>query len=230
MTDLLWECAYLHRWFAPPNRIIHRNHWCPQCSKLKPYTIQQMRELAEKKGGKCISEEYVNGETHLLWECENYHRWLATPDSIINQRSWCPQCSHSFPLTIGEMRAIASSRGGECISNEYINSHTKLQWKCSKGHIWSAQPSNIKLGKWCPTCGYEKNGDRLRLSPEYVKQKIEEKGMQWISGQYVINRSKLLVRCTEGHLWNVCFSNLIKGRHCPICSRLQRASKSTAHC
>ena len=54
---------------------------------------------------------------------------------------------------IEEMKRLAKNRGrGECLSNEYKNSDTKLKWRCSLGHEWEAKPSNIKIGKWCPEC------------------------------------------------------------------------------
>lgn len=56
-------------------------------------TIEEMDELAARKNGKCISREYVNGKTHLEWECEFGHRWFATPDTIKNHNSWCHVCS-----------------------------------------------------------------------------------------------------------------------------------------
>lgn len=56
-------------------------------------------------------------------------------------------------LTIEEMQRIARERGGECLSNEYVNYNTNLKWKCKKGHEWEATPSNIKhLSRWCSIC------------------------------------------------------------------------------
>jgi hypothetical protein len=58
-------------------------------------------------------------------------------------------------LTIEEMQEIAKSKGGECLSEKYVNAHSKLEWKCSRGHIWSATPSNIKKAsgvQYVPIC------------------------------------------------------------------------------
>jgi len=55
--------------------------------------------------------------------------------------------------TIEDAQKIAIERNGECLSNEYINTHKKLKWKCNiDGHIWYAIPNNIKRGSWCPLC------------------------------------------------------------------------------
>jgi len=51
------------------------------------------------------------------------------------------------------MQKIAASRGGLCLSSNYINNHTKLLWKCFMGHEWQARPSDIiQKGLWCPDC------------------------------------------------------------------------------
>ena len=51
------------------------------------------------------------------------------------------------------MKRIAIERSGECLSKEYTNSETKLEWKCSQGHTWMATPHSIKSKKsWCGVC------------------------------------------------------------------------------
>jgi hypothetical protein len=110
-----------------------------------------MRELAESKGGKCLSETYVNSQTKLKWKCDEGHTWEAIPNSIKRGR-WCPFCAHKVPLTIEEMQKMAESRGGKCLSATYANTHIHLKWQCKEGHVWDAWPSNIKAGKWCPIC------------------------------------------------------------------------------
>ncbi|MDD5503661.1 MAG: hypothetical protein PHH26_09460, partial [Candidatus Thermoplasmatota archaeon] len=74
---------------------------------------------------------------------------------------WCPKCGFKKRAdkrrsTIEEMKELAKTKGGTCISTEYINNHTKMKWKCVKNHIWEAQPSSIKSGTWCPICARRK--------------------------------------------------------------------------
>ncbi|RHZ69871.1 hypothetical protein Glove_277g21 [Diversispora epigaea] len=52
----------------------------------------------------------------------------------------------------GQLWDIWNSRGGQCLSNNYINCNTPLRWKCAKGHEWTANFHSIKNGKtWCFT-------------------------------------------------------------------------------
>jgi hypothetical protein len=74
-------------------------------------TIDEMKELASLRGGKCLSKIYTNSSTHLEWECTEGHRWKATPDNI-KQGKWCPKCRGKERLTIEEMNEIAEEWNG----------------------------------------------------------------------------------------------------------------------
>lgn len=55
------------------------------------------------------------------------------------------------------MQKLAESKGGKCLSEEYVDNHTKLRWQCKEGHIWDALPHSLKQGDtWCPICGRKK--------------------------------------------------------------------------
>ncbi|CAD6532966.1 hypothetical protein LMG24235_02689 [Paraburkholderia sabiae] len=52
------------------------------------------------------------------------------------------------------MKAVAHERGGQCLSESYVNVETKLQWECSRGHVWLTTPMSVLAGSWCPACKY----------------------------------------------------------------------------
>jgi hypothetical protein len=216
-SPLLWECGGGHRWEASADSVINRETWCPKCKNLVKHSIQEMQLLAEEWGGKCISNEYVNAHTPLLWECAEGHRWMMSPTEVISKHSWCPICAHHIKHTIQEMKDFAESMGGKCLSDVYIDCDTKLEWECHQGHRWMAIPYNILIGKWCPYCGRQSSNSAKRLPSEKVKQCIEGKGYQWVAGEYVNNQSKLQLKCKNGHIWHVSLGNMRK-RHCPQCS------------
>jgi hypothetical protein len=89
-TKLPWECKKKHQWKATPGSI-KQGSWCPYCAG-RHKTILDMIKLAESRGGKCLSNVYVNASTKLLWQCPNGHKWLAIPDSI-RRGTWCPTCA-----------------------------------------------------------------------------------------------------------------------------------------
>lgn len=88
---LLWECDEGHSWFSTPFSIKVRKSWCPQCAGNQPLGLEAMYKLALDRGGRCLSVEYFNVKTKMLWQCRSGHIFKSTADNI-NQGRWCPQC------------------------------------------------------------------------------------------------------------------------------------------
>jgi len=147
-TKLLWECAKGHQWEAVSSSV-KMGTWCPQCGGSKKKTIEEMQQIAKDRGGNCLSDEYTNSHTKLLWECSKRHQWESMPTTI-KSGAWCPECAGIGKLTIEEMQNIGKERGGKCLSTHYVNARTKLLWECSDGHRWEAKPDSVKRGSWCP--------------------------------------------------------------------------------
>ena len=63
-------------------------------SMITKYSIQDMHNLANKYGGKCLSEKYINANTKLKWQCQKGHIWESTPSSV-RRGHWCLECSGS---------------------------------------------------------------------------------------------------------------------------------------
>jgi hypothetical protein len=160
--ELRWRCANGHEWTAVASSVIGEDgSWCRECANAvrsvgQRDTIEHMREIAESRGGKCLSTEYLRGKDKLEWECDKGHTWPATPNNI-KRGKWCPFCAGKAPLTLSLLQEIAKSRGGKCLSTEYVRGKDKLEWECAKGHRWFAAAESVKgtksqKGTWCRTC------------------------------------------------------------------------------
>jgi len=178
-----------------------------------------MKEIASKRGGECLSIEYISKNIKLKWKCKEGHTWYATPDSVKNASRWCPVCGGSMPLSLEEMQNIAKSRNGKCLSTKYINARISLTWECSEGHQWENTPQKIKAGQWCPYCA-EKAPLRLVDLNELAKIK----GGKCLSTDYVNSQTHLIWECTEGHQWKTTARTIKHGAWCPYCAN--RAQKS----
>jgi DNA-directed RNA polymerase subunit RPC12/RpoP len=129
--------------------------------------LDALRRIALDRGGKCLSREYRGAHQKMDWECGRCgHQWSATAASV-RAGSWCKVCGHKAgtrkrSLGIELMHSIAKQRGGSCLSTEYANANTPLEWECKEGHRWSATPHMVKNGKtWCAIC-YGERRRRLR--------------------------------------------------------------------
>ena len=154
----------------------------------KRLTIGDCQRYARKQGGRCLSKEYVSRDVKLKWECKNRHQWAATTLSVVMSNHWCPKCAaiHSGKARLAkgrlaELKHVAKSRDGECISPNYLGMHKALNWRCYNGHTWSANPSDIMRGGWCPDCS---SGVGERICRAYFEQlfgtRFPRSRLQWL--------------------------------------------------
>ena len=152
------RCREGHEWGARPATLLG-GRWCRECSIVasrgssKPrLSIVDMQEVAASRGGRCLSETYVNSATYVRWQCHDGHEWDATPAGV-RGGNWCPICAHRHRGTIDAMRALAAERGGTCRSRTYRNHTNLLRFTCARRHEFIAPGMAVKSGAWCPTCG-----------------------------------------------------------------------------
>ena len=103
--------------------------------------------IAESRGGKCLSTKYKDNKTPLVWICSKNHTWSAPLRRVKSSGSWCPYCAGTVKLTLGNIKQIALSKHGECLSTEYKNNQLPLMWRCKENHLWRASVGNVKGGR-----------------------------------------------------------------------------------
>lgn len=114
--------------------------------------LAKIHDAARQRGGVCLSNTYHGIHHRYCLRCNAGHEWLATGDNILSGR-WCRICFHlGTRLTLESARELARQKGGQCLSSEYKNAKTLMQWSCARGHIWEARFTNIRQGTWCRQC------------------------------------------------------------------------------
>jgi hypothetical protein len=179
---------------------------------VKKVFIEDCQKLAELKGGKCLSTQYVHSHFKYTWQCFEGHIWDAGYTNI-QQGQWCPECKGNKKKSIEVCYKIAESKGGKCLSTEYINSKNKIKWQCQKGHIWDAKYFSIQQGSWCPECAGLK-----KKSIEDCHKFAELKDGKCLSTKYIGNKFILKWQCVKGHIWNSNYNNITQGNWCPECA------------
>ena len=114
-------------------------------------TFENAKIVAEEKEGECLSTDYINTHTHMLWRCKNNHTWNASYANV-SRGSWCPECAGVKKKTLEEAKKVAEENEGECLSTVYINSKTPMLWCCKKNHTWETSYIYVSGGSWCPLC------------------------------------------------------------------------------
>ena len=179
-----------------------------------------MQQLAKRKDGKCLSKTYTNGRTKLQWQCHKGHKWNAVPESI-NSGSWCPVCSgHALTTSekFSQLSLIAKTKNGKCLSKQYSGAHHTLKWECEHGHQWSAVPSSIKQGSWCPICAKNSSGSTQKGSLEEMQEIAINRGGECLSKTYKNSQTKLEWKCHYGHKWKAVPNSVKHGTWCPRCN------------
>lgn len=70
------------------NSKIFKNVWAPRHNEV----LKEAHAIALSRKGKCLSTEYINSRTTLLWKCRKGHQWSKLLYDI-RAGSWCPECS-----------------------------------------------------------------------------------------------------------------------------------------
>jgi len=220
-TNMLWKCSCGHEWPANWGSIKNQGSWCYKCVhkanglKLRS-NIKEAQYYAKLKGGVCLSEEYVNNNTKMLWKCSEGHEWEAVFASIKHQDSWCIICAKHSKPDIKELQDFALSKNGKLISTEYISNKESLLWRCSYGHEWYASWTNISHNDtWCPQCA-----NNIKHDIQQLQEFALSKNGKLLSTTYtscMIN--DLIWQCEEGHTWNSSWYS-IKNQDtwCPKCA------------
>jgi len=177
------------------------------------YTIKYCQEYAKGKGGECLSLQYINTITRLEWECEFKHRWQASFGNVKHKDSWCPFCYGNVLLTLQDCHDWANSKGGCCFSTEYINTATKMEWKCEYGHTWEAAFNNIQAGKWCPFCY-----GNVKLTLQDCQNHAIGRGGKCLAAEYINVDTKIEWECEFFHRWEATFDKVKRGTWCPYCA------------
>jgi len=214
-----FECKEGHVWSAKPYDV-RNGAWCLKCyhkdaGVARRTPVAKLDAHAKALGGKLITRVSLGSRSKCEWECKNGHRWKAPANSIL-QGTWCPECRK---WTESELREIAASNGGDLLDKDFRGAAQKMEWKCSKGHVWSAVGYRVASGSWCPACA-----GVVRSTIEDMRKIAAERNGSCLSYDYTGAHSKLEWLCHKGHKWKASPSTIKQGSWCPSCFR-ERLSK-----
>ncbi len=229
---LEWQCEQGHVWSAPAGQVKDtpnkRGTWCPTCARLrraKPRrTVEDMQRLAAKHGGQFRSDQYLGSSTRHLWSCREFpdHPAFSMLPNSVQQGQWCPRCAGNTKPTLSDLNALAKRRNptAQCLSTDYVNSTTPLEWVCGvSGHPpFMKSYRSVKFdGGWCRLCRSHKTTYTKQMLIALAKQ---NGGALLTDGPYRNTKQRLKWRCADGHEFDRTLDS-IRSYHsfCPHCSR-----------
>lgn len=163
-SKVKWRCQEGHEWESVA-KSVKKGHWCPYCNgHLRAGNLMDdINAVIEPLGGVCLSKDAKTLRDKLEFTCVHNHKFTKTGESIVYRQSWCPYCAKNKVINpLEKVRQHAESKGGLCLSGEYVNSRAKLEFQCAHQHTWETSYCSIINSKsWCPVCNNLKKGDNL---------------------------------------------------------------------
>jgi uncharacterized protein YkuJ len=115
-------------------------------------------------------------------------------------------------LTYSYVKSKFEEEGYTLLSKEYKGNRIKMRCRCPKGHEYVTNWFNWSVnGSRCPIC----NGG-VCLSSEFVENSLSKEGYTLLS-KYVNSKSKIIVKCPEGHKFTTSYRGWENGVRCPVC-------------
>lgn len=215
-TKVMWQCVEKgHKFESTYDNMKRTKHFCPVCLPNAPKTLADCEAFANTRGATCLSREYKGSKQKLLWQCSEGHQFESTLDSYSqSEKSGCPHCEGNARLSLEEAKEIAFKNNGECLSTDYVNNRTLMEWRCERRHIWMTTLDSVKRDHWCQSCN---NGTKTL---EECKEFAHAKGGQCLSTTYKDTKHNMLWECHKGHQWSATFGNVNRtngGSWCPQC-------------
>lgn len=240
--ELIFQCANNHIWEAKLKNV-RMGAWCHICSNFhKPYNLKQVKKIANEYNWICLSDKYINNKIKMQWQCCKNKHIRDCSFSDLKKNISCKLCKKDKKIEekkkkfifdkkvkykkkenkrvlnrqkyFNELKILVTRLGGECLSDKYINSQTKMQFQCNRGHKWTAIPNNIKKGTWCPECKGLKKKNIYDINRILIKR-----NWKCLSDKYINNKDKLKWQCNKKHIWFATYNDVInKNTNCPQCS------------
>lgn len=127
-------------------------------------------------------------------------------------------------FTYEYIKDVIEKAGCKLISENYVNTKTKLKIQCKCGEVFETSYEKfirkVNPKQQCNDCGKKLTADKNRISYDTVKTYIESKGCKLISTEYVDIQTPLKITCkTCGEIYAASFTVFKnKGKHeCDDC-------------
>jgi hypothetical protein len=213
-----FECPANHKISVKPS-IFEIEQICIVCSRMIP-KYKKIFDRAEEIGWQLITEQYIDSITPMEFICSNNHRLNMRPSNFMTNPC-CKECG--LLEKYDNLKKYLSNYGWTVITENYVNNHTLMKFRCLSGHIRTSDTTYIKTDPRCQQC--EKISDnklpKKRTTYNDIILKAEEHGWKVISKEYNSTRMTFIChneRITRPYVF-------LKSPSCIKCTRISDGEK-----
>ncbi len=212
--NAIFKCRENHQWSARVSSVIEGN-WCKECGHDKQrIPLIEIQNIANERGGECLSINYKSVLTKIEFKCGNGHTW-RTRLSSIKCGHWCPKCKLNMTRLEKAQKILNKQRW--CLIKSPTDGAGNFQLKCSRKHIFSINVASVSESLTCKTC------HKLEIASE----KLDKFKQHIVSSDLNIS-DDLTIECEFKHLFKRKIQNVLLGsKPCPTCKKKVKIKNNT---
>ncbi|WP_210467479.1 hypothetical protein [Vibrio crassostreae] len=138
---------------------IRNGAWCSKCAKNRSYSLELLQKFVEDAhGGEVTSSTFNNLEETYWFKCNVGHKFPLKGRQVVSDDTWCPECAkekariNHQKTWMETLTKVAEENQGKLLSENYINSKTKMKFMCKREHEFYRSSKEVRDGEWCPKC------------------------------------------------------------------------------
>ena len=203
---------------------------------MKRKTYREVKDIVESQGSVLLSDVYVNNRATLKLICKCGKPFEKNLDTMNRYKRYvCNTCSDkiarknkSIPYNkiknnIEKIGYILNTK-----KSNYINTESKINVTCPKGHSYEVTYNSFMSGKRCGKCYNERTKERLIIPYEEICDFINSIGytLHTSKNDYVDTKCRIVVSCDKGHRYPTRANTLRSGKRCKKCSAKENGIKN----
>ena len=230
-TKIECICNAGHHWFPIAQGLVDGDD-CFQCAAIKRGAKraknheQFVEEVRNVNPDITVIGTYKNANTKIEFRCKEGHKWVTTPNNVLAGKTCliCANIQSSLRQRKSHeqfVKEVHNLHPDIVVLGTYINSKTKIEFMCTKGHKWETAPYNILDGCSCPKCKGEKiSQQKFKTHEQFLCDLQLVNPDITILSKYQSAREKVDCMCNKcNHKWQATPNNLLRGFGCPKCNQ-----------
>lgn len=196
---------------------------CPQCAGNVKMTYEKVKNYVETNSNcKLISEEYINNESKLTFQCKCGRKFEKTLNDFRRNNKNCPQCSASKRGKMKrtnkqDIERLITSKGFEFLDLKYVNGKSVIMIEDKEGYKFKVGFADFKN---------DKTPKRFSLRNDYLDENIKNlvsSARGYSLKRIEVNESQhpvIFIECDKRHEYKTTAFDFNQGKRCYKCYRL----------